>query len=123
PASAPETPRIAATTSAASATGQNRCQPLRRSSVRCLTGAHRRLTSEPEPLQVLRVLLPVLGHLDVQVEVDRHPQEPLDALPGAGADLAEAGATGADDDGLLGGTFDVEVDADIGEGVGAVGAG
>src|SRR5690606_27757178 len=43
--------------------------------------------SEPEPVQLLRVALPVLGDLDVQVEVHARAEQRLDALAGPGADV------------------------------------
>ena len=49
----------------------------------------------------------------MQVEVDLRAEESFDALPGFRADGLEAAAALADDDGLLAGTFDVEIDVDV----------
>ena len=45
--------------------------------------------SEAEALQLLGVALPVLGDLDVQVEVDPLAEQRLDPPAGVGADLAQ----------------------------------
>src|SRR6476469_962442 len=45
--------------------------------------------SEAETLQLLGVALPVLGHLDVQVEVDLLAEQRLDGVPGPRADVLE----------------------------------
>ena len=74
-----------------------------------------RAGSEAELDQLLRIALPVLGHLDVQVEVDAGAEQRLDALARVGPDLAEPGAALADDDGLLGRALHVQVDADVEE--------
>ena len=60
------------------------------------------MSSETEPLQLFRVALPVLGHLDVEVEEDLLPEQRLDALARGRADLAQPGAAAADDDGRIG---------------------
>src|SRR4051812_34552953 len=57
--------------------------------------------SESQLAKVLRVRLPVLGDLHVQVEVDRRPEKGLDLPAGVRADLAQPGALVADDDALL----------------------
>ena len=44
---------------------------------------------EAEAAQLARVALPVLGHLDAQVEVDRGPEKGFDATPRCGADFLE----------------------------------
>src|SRR5659263_491896 len=69
-------------------------------------------TSEPQPAELLRIPLPVLGHLDVQREVDPQAEQLLDAGAGLGAHLAEAGAATPDDDGLLALAFDDQADED-----------
>ena len=51
------------------------------------------MTSEAEALQLLGVALPVLGHLDVQVEEDLLTEQLFDADPGRRADLAQPGTT------------------------------
>src|SRR5580698_6814720 len=56
---------------------------------------------EPEAAELLGVTLPVLGDLDVQVEVHLGAQEGFDLVPGPAADVLQPGAPGADDDGLL----------------------
>ena len=45
--------------------------------------------SEAEAAQLARVALPVLGHLDAQIEVDRGPEKGFDATPRCGADFLE----------------------------------
>ena len=75
--------------------------------------AKRRSRLEPQALQLFRVSLPVLGDLHVQVEVDRLTEERLDRPAGLGADLAQPRAAAPDDDGLLAGPLDVDVDADV----------
>src|SRR6478736_5695484 len=57
--------------------------------------------SEAELAELAGVALPVLGDLDVQVEVDGDAEEGLDLLAGLGTDVAEAGALVADHDPLL----------------------
>jgi hypothetical protein len=47
--------------------------------------------SEAEAAQLPGVALPVLGHLDVQVEVDSGAQERLDVPTGGGPDLLQPG--------------------------------
>src|SRR6478609_4423534 len=86
-----------------------RTRPRTRSPLRC--SARRR--SEAEALELLGVALPVLGHLDVEVEVDLLPEERLDTLAGVRADLAQPGAAASDDDGLLAGALDEDVDAHV----------
>ena len=70
---------------------------------------------ETELHELLRVTLPVLGDLHVQIEVDTGAEQRLDRLARVCADLAEPGTALADDDGLLGRAFHVEVDADVEE--------
>ena len=55
----------------------------------------------PRRCELLGVALPVLGHLDVQVEVHPLAEQLLDAGARVGADLAQAGAPASDDDRLL----------------------
>src|ERR1044072_83950 len=71
-----------------------------------------RAGSEAELAELAGGALPVLGDLDVQVEVDRGAEHGLDLLARGGADLAEAGALVADDDPLLGVTRHVEAGVD-----------
>src|SRR5665647_781185 len=68
---------------------------------------------ETEPLQLLGIALPVLGDLDVQIEVDPLAEQHLDPLARGGADLTKTGSALADDDGLLAGPFDEDVDPDV----------
>ncbi len=86
--------------------------------------SQRDATSEAELAQLLGVALPLLGDLDVQVEVDRRAQQLLDLRAGVGADLAQAGTLLADDDALLAVALDVDVDAYVDQRLvlGAVGA-
>src|SRR6202012_2842539 len=70
---------------------------------------------QAEAGELLGVALPVLGHLDVQVEVDAGTQQGLDLLPGPAADVLQAGALGADDDGLLAGALDIHLGVDVGQ--------
>src|SRR5262249_46848025 len=72
--------------------------------------------SEAQLAQLLRVALPVLGDLHEQVEEDRRPEERLDVAARGRADLAQARAAGADDDGLLAGALDVDVRPYVEEG-------
>src|SRR4051794_38624131 len=76
-------------------------------------GNHPGVPSEAEALELLGIALPVLGDLDVQVEVDLLPQQGLDAAPRLGPDLLEPGATTADDDRLLARPLDEQVDPDL----------
>src|SRR5690625_1175548 len=76
--------------------------------------------SEPETLQELRVLLPVLRHLDVQIQVYGHPEQFLDLSTGRRAYTPEPGAALADDDRLLGGALHEHVHPHVDEPVGAV---
>src|SRR6476469_11054677 len=68
--------------------------------------------SEAQLAQLARVALPVLGDLDLEVEVDGRAEEGLDLLAGGRADGAQAGALVADHDPLLGVALDVEVGHD-----------
>src|SRR5690606_11791701 len=81
--------------------------------------------SEPQPPQLLRVPLPVLGDLHIQVQEDRGTEQGLDLLAGPDADVLEALALGADDDALLAGALDEQVGVDVEQGLvgGAVLAG
>src|SRR5690625_6025255 len=63
---------------------------------------------EAEAPELLRVALPVLGDLDVEVEVDLGPEQAFDAAAGLRADRLESAPAAADDDRLLAGTFDEE---------------
>src|ERR1700740_833615 len=65
------------------------------------------LVIEAETTQLLGVALPLLGDLDLQVEVDAGAEERLDLLAGTRPDLLEAGAAGTDDDRLLALAFDI----------------
>src|SRR5262245_27787711 len=77
-------------------------------------GAGRRTDrSEPQAAQLPRVSLPVLGDLDVQVEVDRRTEQCLDLLTGAASDLAQPRTAVADHDALLRGPLDEEVGVDV----------
>src|SRR6478736_2969381 len=69
--------------------------------------------SEAETLQLLGVALPVLGHLDVQVEVDLLAEERLDALARVRADLTQPGAPTSDDDRLLARALHEDVDPHV----------
>src|SRR5882757_3738922 len=64
--------------------------------------------SEPELAQLAWVALPVLRHLDVQLEIDLGAEQRLDLAAGGGADLLEPGTALADDDALLAGPLHVE---------------
>src|SRR3954447_11323807 len=66
-------------------------------------------TLEAELAQLLRVPLPVLGDLHVQVEVDPGAEQRLDLPARVGTDLAQPLAALADHDALLAGPLDVEV--------------
>src|SRR5450631_2299650 len=68
---------------------------------------------EAEPLQLFGIALPVLGDLDVEVKIDPLAEQRLDPLAGGGADLTKARSTFADDDCLLAGPFDEDVDPDV----------
>src|SRR5664279_5088790 len=68
---------------------------------------------EAEPLQLFGVALPVLGYLDVQVQVDPLTQQRLDPLARGGADITKARSALPDDDGLLAGPFDEDIDSDV----------
>src|SRR6478735_3485745 len=69
--------------------------------------------SEAEAAELLGVALPVLGHLDVQVEVHPLAEQLLDAGARVGADLAQAGPTTTDDDRLLRVALDEHVDPHV----------
>ena len=71
---------------------------------------------ETESSQLLRVALPVLGHLDMQVEIDRHSQQVLDITTCHLTDVAQPRALVADDDRLLAGPLDIHGGVDVGEG-------
>src|SRR5699024_9095262 len=68
---------------------------------------------EAEASELLRVALPVLGDLDVEVEVDLGPELAFDAAAGLRADRFESSPAGCDDDRLLSVTFDEEIDMDV----------
>src|SRR5690625_3042427 len=68
---------------------------------------------EAQSAERLRITLPVLEDLHVQIEVHGRPQERLDPPPRTGADLLEARAAAADDDRLLAVAFDVDVHVDV----------
>src|SRR5580704_12773522 len=70
---------------------------------------------EAEAAELLGVALPVLGDLDVQVEVDPGAQESLDLPAGAGADVLQPRSPGADDDGLLARPLHVQLGVHIGQ--------
>ena len=72
-----------------------------------------RRSSEAEFAQLARIALPVLGHLDVQLEENRRPQQRLDLLARGGADVAQPTALVADDDALLGVSLDVDHSVDV----------
>src|ERR1035438_1997625 len=65
--------------------------------------------------QLLGVALPVLGDLDVQVEVDLGAQQRLDLVAGTAAYLLQPRALGADDDGLLARPLHVKLGVYVGE--------
>ena len=69
--------------------------------------------SEPQLAQLLRVPLPVLGDLHMQVQEDRRAEQRLDVLAGLRADLLQPLALRADDDALLAGALDVDVGVDV----------
>src|SRR5664280_3245853 len=68
---------------------------------------------EAKPLQLFGIALPVLGDLDVQVEVDSLAEQRFDPLACSRADLAKTRSTLADDDGLLAGALDEDVDPHV----------
>src|SRR6266545_5448119 len=68
--------------------------------------------SVAEPGELLGVALPVLGDLDVQVEVDARSQYLLELGAGAGADVAEHRAAATEDDRLLAAPLDEQAGAD-----------
>src|SRR5699024_9397951 len=68
---------------------------------------------EAEASEQLRVALPVLGDLDVEVEVELGTEQSLDAAAGLLDDRLEPALAAADDDRLLAGTFDEEIDMDV----------
>ena len=70
---------------------------------------------KPELAELTGVALPVLGHPHVQVEVHLRAEQVLDLGPGPRADVAQAAGTGADDDGLLARSLDVDVGVDLHE--------
>src|SRR6516164_11550943 len=74
---------------------------------------------EPEAAELPGVALPVLGDLDVQVEVDPGSQQRLDLAAGPAADLLEPRSPRADDDGLLARPLHVELGVHVGEVVAA----
>src|SRR5690606_29099067 len=71
--------------------------------------------SEPQPAQLLRVTLPVLGHAYVQVQIDPGAEQPLDLGPSPRADLLQAGSLAPDHDRLLAGPLHVHVGVDASE--------
>lgn len=56
---------------------------------------------ESEFDQLLGIPLPVLGHLNMQIQIDSGAQKGLDALPCVGTDLPQPASALAYDDGLL----------------------
>lgn len=58
--------------------------------------------SEAKPLEELGVALPVLGHLDMEVQGGLLPQGAVDGSPQLLLDPDQVFGTTADDDGLLG---------------------
>lgn len=68
---------------------------------------------EAQTPQLLGITLPVLGDLHMQVEVDLGSEQCFDAAPGFASDRLESAAALADDDRLLAGSFDIEVDVDV----------
>ena len=60
---------------------------------------------ETEPVQIFRVTLPFAQHLDVQAQVDRGAQQPVDLETGGRPDLPQPASLVSDDDPLLGVTF------------------
>ena len=60
---------------------------------------------ETEPVQIFRIALPLAQHLDVQAQVDRGAQQPVDLEAGSGPDLPQPASLVADDDPLLGVAF------------------
>jgi hypothetical protein len=62
---------------------------------------------------VLGVGLPVLGDLDVQVEIDRRTEQGLDLAAGVGADVAQPGPLVADHDALLAVALEEDVGVDV----------
>src|SRR4029453_18602390 len=59
--------------------------------------------SEPEAGQLAGVALPVLGHLDPEIEVDLGAEQGLELGPGLGADVAQDRPAAAEHDRLLAG--------------------
>src|ERR671935_943413 len=68
--------------------------------------------SEPQARQLPGVALPLLGDLDVQVEVDVGAEQRLQLRPRPGADLAQHGAAAAEHDRLLAGPLHEQGRAD-----------
>src|SRR4029450_4164386 len=59
--------------------------------------------SAPEAGQLAGVALPVLGHLDPEIEVDLGAEQGLELGPGLGADVAQDRPAAAEHDRLLAG--------------------
>src|SRR5271155_4728963 len=70
---------------------------------------------EAEAAELLGVALPVLGDLDVQVEVDPGAQESLDLVAGPGADVLQPRSPRAYDDGLLARPLHVQLGVHVGQ--------
>src|SRR3954452_6767747 len=81
-------------------------------------------TSVPEPVQLLRVVLPLPQHGDVQVEVHPAAEQLLQPGAGLGADPLDHLAAAAEQHGLLAGPLDVQQSVHLDQfGAGALGVG
>src|SRR4051794_20373283 len=74
-----------------------------------------RPSSEAEPVQLSWITLPVLEHLDVEVQVYRAPEHRFDLPTRPAADLAQPASLPADHDRLLAGALDVDHRVDVDE--------
>src|SRR3954453_13700964 len=70
-------------------------------------------TSVPEPVQLLRVVLPLTEDGDVQVEVHPRAEQLLEPGPRLGADRLDHLAAAAEQHRLLGGPLDVQQRVDL----------